>query len=709
VTEPAPAQRTLLDRFLTALPYALAVLALLSLLFWQAAIRKTPTVFTDELEWTQISRSIAATGHAARRGEPISFKSLYAFLIAPAWWIHSTAAAYSAIKYLNTIVMALAAVPTFLLARMLVSRRAAFVSALAAICTPALFYAPYIIPEVLAYPTFALCAWLSVRALVRGGWRAYAVAIVADLLAPLVRGELIVVPATFAIAIVVFWFIGPTGARLRRGWGRFDYVGFGLLLVGALIVVNELVSPHAHQWQTVTKLWQDRFWSLGLNAASALALGLGLLPAIGGLASLWIPERRADRIWHAFVAFTGAAIVTVWTYTAVKAAYLSTIFATRIEERNLIYLSPLLIVGTAIWLCARRRSLVWSLTSWAFVTWLVVHYGYQLDFPYFEAPGYGIAAMANRAFRWPQSTIQHALIVASLLILAAILLAHFNRFGRQALLIVTAAALAMMLAGEITASRGAAITSRNYYDNLPQPVDWVDSATTVGNATFLGQDLAGGPSLGINLLEFWNRHIAHVYSLDGTAPGPGPTLTPDLVTARGVLSHDPDLPYVVSTDRVVLVGDTIDHRPNLTVRRTPHPWALHEAAYGVSDDGWITGSGEGTEADGTWAYFGPETTPGTLNVDINRSGFCANGAPKAHVRLRVGPLALNEQRAPYIPHATHVERFLLPNCAARHFRYTVTPPVAVEVTASPTVRPTDYNIGDSRDLGANVGFSFTPR
>ena len=58
-------------------------------------------------------------GHAARRGEPIFFKSLYAYLIAPFWWIHSTETAYAAIKYVNAVVMTLAAVPTYLLARML--------------------------------------------------------------------------------------------------------------------------------------------------------------------------------------------------------------------------------------------------------------------------------------------------------------------------------------------------------------------------------------------------------------------------------------------------------------------------------------------------------------------------------------------------------------------------------------------------------------
>ena len=54
----------------------------------------------------------------------------------------------------------------------------------------------------------------------------------------------------------------------------------------------------------------------------------------------------------------------------------------------------------------RRRLLPRRSRRWAFATWLVLHYGYQLDFPYFEAPGYGIAAMANRAFRWDQPTIR---------------------------------------------------------------------------------------------------------------------------------------------------------------------------------------------------------------------------------------------------------------------------------------------------------------
>src|SRR5260221_201062 len=89
--------------------------------------------------------------------------------IAPGWWIPSTSSAYTAIKYLNAIVMALTAIPVYLLARTLVSTRVAAIAALASLCTTAVYYAAFLIPEVLAYPTFALCAYVSIRALAGGG------------------------------------------------------------------------------------------------------------------------------------------------------------------------------------------------------------------------------------------------------------------------------------------------------------------------------------------------------------------------------------------------------------------------------------------------------------------------------------------------------------------------------------------------------------
>jgi hypothetical protein len=704
-------ERSSLDRFLAAIPYAVAALVVLSLLSWQASIRKTPTIFGDELEWTQISRAIADTGHAARRGEPIGFKSLYPYLIAPFWWIHSTSTAYTAIKYANTILMALAAVPTYLVARMLVTRRVAFAAALCTLCTSAFFYAPFLMPEAAAFPMFALCAWITIRALARGGVGWLAAAVVLDLAAPLVRGELVIVPAAAAASAVIVWLAAPHGQRLRRGWGVVGHVLAGLAVVAAFFVLNKLFGHHSQEWATVTHQWRGRMWTLGMEATAALALGLGLLPFMGGLASLWLPDRRDDPAWRAFAAFAGAALVMTWTYTAVKAAYLSTVFATRVEERNMIYVQPLLIVGTAAWLCSRRRFLPLSLAAWAFTTWLVLHYGYQLDFPYFEAPGYGVATMANRAFRWDQPTIRLALTVISAALLAIVLLAHIRRRGRLTAGVFVAAAagaLAMMLAGEITSSRGSGITSSTYLRYLAQPPDWIDQDAHGESVTYLGQDISTGDALGVNLMEFWNRDVKHIWSLDGSAPPPGPTLTPDLASRDGELTNGKDVQLVVSPDVVSLTGTVIDRRTGVTLRRVHDGrWALHQASYGVAHDGWITGSSDGPIARGRFAYFGPGTARGVLHVGVGRAGFCAATAPAAHVVVRVGPLRLDEQRAPYVSHASYTRRLVVPNCHQRELTFSVVPPVAVEVSATPVVLPTDYNIGDSRYLGAQVGFSFT--
>src|SRR6184192_4815857 len=97
------AERTLADRVLAAIP-------LLSIFLWlcivyaiEAWAHGTPWLFGDELELAQLSRAIADTGHAARRGEPHSFDSLYTFFIAPAWRIGNLHHAYDAVKYLNVI------------------------------------------------------------------------------------------------------------------------------------------------------------------------------------------------------------------------------------------------------------------------------------------------------------------------------------------------------------------------------------------------------------------------------------------------------------------------------------------------------------------------------------------------------------------------------------------------------------------------------
>ena len=130
LTATRSARSRLIDTFGAALP-VLTVFVWLCLLYgWEAWGNLAPWLVTDEFERAQLSRAIATTGHAARRTVPHSFDTLYVYLIAPAWWIHDTSRAYGLVKAIGVGTMTSVLFPTYLLARMLVSRPAALCAVL---------------------------------------------------------------------------------------------------------------------------------------------------------------------------------------------------------------------------------------------------------------------------------------------------------------------------------------------------------------------------------------------------------------------------------------------------------------------------------------------------------------------------------------------------------------------------------------------------
>ncbi|MER3409134.1 MAG: hypothetical protein C4306_03305 [Thermoleophilia bacterium] len=701
---------TWLDRLAAALPVVSVFLWLAALYSWQAWRHPTPWLFTDELELTQLSRAIADTGSAARRGEPHFFQTLYAYVLAPAWWLGPVESAYGAVKLIGVVVMTAVAFPVYVLARALVSRPAALFAAAASASTPALAYGPMILEEPLAYPYAALSFLLFFRALVRPSRASIALALLACAVAPLVRGQLAVLVGVLVLAASLFFLTGPRGRSWIAAWTWRDWLGAVVLASGALVLFSAVAGYVSDSWLIATGHYRGRMLEYGLWAAGALAIGVGVLPALAPLATLVparveepSPERRAFR------SLLIAAIVAFGAYTAVKAAYLSTVFATRIEERNLIYLIPLLFLATALWMERLQARLLPTLAAAGFVAYLLVSTPLALDnVPYADALGLSIAQMANRNLAFDENAVQWALLAAlgaSVgLLLAGRALFSRPRAARALAALVGVLVLAWNLAGEVSAAKYSADAGRRIVRNFPRPLGWLDAITGGEPALYLGQNIDSGSALGVWLTEFWNLSLRKVWSLDGTARGPGPILTPDLAALDGRLYPDPGVRYVVVEPGIELDGVVVARPPRSgrwTVYRLRGPLRLAEARTGIYADGW-------TGAESAYnRYATPGGRPGYVVVDVSRAAWRGPDKPGL-VTVRLGTLVKGEDKQPHLGQVTAARRFVIHSGSFRQLVLpTPRPPFRVEVRIAPTFSPADYpGSSDRRQLGAQVGFRF---
>ena len=704
-----PARRLTLEHILAATPLLAAVVSLAVLYAAEAIAHPSPTLFVDELQWTQLSRSVAEHGYASIRGERAPFESVYVYLVAPAWWLKDTATSYEAVKYLNVLFMISAAFPAYLLARRLVSKPAAVAVAVASISIPPMVYALYVITEPVAYPWAALCAWLIVEALAQRtrGWIAAAVA--ASLAAPLVRGQLIVIPVAFALSALAVWWRSEHGRRLRGpAWTRGDTAGLVLLAAGAFAVLTRLLLQSRTEWQlaidTPGRIWLHAVW-----AAGALTIGLGVLPLVAGVAGL-VPRRGERLLPHdrAFIAVTVALVGLLGAYTGIKGAYNEVTFANRIDERNLFYLAPLLLLAAAIALERRRLGLL-ALLGGTVLAWYVIRSTeLQLNYPYFDAPGFSIATLTNRELFWPPETIHRALLVTLGISVAVALAARFARGSalRAGLALVAVAVIGWNLAGQITAAGGANASARTYERNLPQPVDWVNRATGGEAVTYLGQSITTGVGLRTNLLEFWNPAITRVGTLDGSQLFPGPTLLQRVIEADGSVSEQTGTPYVLADSGVEPVGTLVETRGVLRLYRVVGAIRLKDSVQGVDEEAWMG-------ADAAYNRFAGAGR-GELVVTLSRTAFCPDRSaapPGARVTVVVGELVFAERdllRQPVLGerHRASGTR-VVPNCELRELRLPVqAAPFRAEVHVDNTFRPADFGFPDTRTLGVMIAFRF---
>lgn len=702
---PAPVERTFADRLLAAVPLLSVFLWLCIVYAVEAWTHATPWLFGDELELTQLSRAIAATGHAARRGEPHSFDTLWTYVMAPAWRIHNVHTAYATVKYLAVMIMTLTAFPAYALARQLVGRTPALFVAAASCVIPAMAYSAMIVEEPLAYPYSTLCLFLIFRTLVRPTRWWIAGTVAAAIVAPFVRGELVVIWAVLVFSLLFMAWRTERVRRWRAAWTTWDWVGFVVLLIGAGVTVSAILGKGSFEWLVSTDHYKRRIFDYGLNAGGALAIGLGVFPVVAGLASLW--PGRGEQPTRALTAFRSvllAAVISFGIYTAVKSTYVSTVFGTYTYERNLIYVAPLLFAGTALWLERRNFNPIAVVVSAAFVLFLLLTTPYEMgqDISY-NAPGLSILQQGNRYLGLDHGGAKIGLVAILLLSVALLLVPRF--FRRGAVWIAAAVACAIVVwnfTGELAFASASNRSSDRFVDNIRRPFTWVDDATGGRPTLYIGQQMYPDQN-GEWLLEFWNPHslIGRVWSLDGTAQGPGPTLTPDPRLPDGALSHDPHYPYAVEERGMDVVGKVIATHEHVAggslqkwrlVKIAP-PLRLRDFVTGEYADGW-------TGASASYTHFASSLGTGRVRIRIARS---VGVAGKATVKL--GPIVIGDDNQPHIGRPMVVKSVGLPANGVKtlvlpapgpHFR--------VEVNVTPTFRAP----GDNRDLGAKITYTVLP-
>jgi hypothetical protein len=328
-----------------------------------------PNTFADEAIYIELARHFDLSGNFEILGvsfPALTYGPLYVVLIAPIVKGAATAReAYMAVRGLNALIFASAAVPTFLIARRAVTRQAAVLVAAAAIAIPASAYTAKIMTESLAYPIVLWAVLGGLRVLERPTTSRQLVLLLGIVLAAEVRFELLILGPAFVLVCVVGGS-GRLSARLRRLAPLL--VGSGLVLIGIVAVMHASSASDSHVGAHGFDIHDFsilRFGALLLGSVGAIDLYSGVLP-FASFVLLAVGIRRGTEARPEVQPIILIATILGTAFVITGSAYLATVpRASRPSippDRYTFYVVPLLFIAFAAWVEAgavRERRTAW--------------------------------------------------------------------------------------------------------------------------------------------------------------------------------------------------------------------------------------------------------------------------------------------------------------------------------------------------------------
>ncbi|HJU47412.1 MAG TPA: glycosyltransferase family 39 protein [Gaiellaceae bacterium] len=513
------------------------VIASFALRAWLARGMLAPFIMVDELIYGDLARSLADTGHFAVRDVPASgYSVLYPALVAPAYGLFDgVPQAYGAIKTINSLVMSLAAVPAYLIARRVLPVGLSLGAALLAVAVPSLVYTATVMTENLFYPLFLLCAWALLLLLERPTWWRSVLFLALTAAAFMTRVQSVAIAGAAVTAPLLLVAFERRGLRGLRPYLPLYVLSAAAVLAAAVLQalrgesLRELLGAYAivgdksYDVGTVLRFW---LWHL-----EELTLYLGVVPAAALIVLVGL-ARSLPRTTQAFL----AATVSLLAWLSLVVAAFASQFANRIQERNLFAVGTLLLIALLVWVhrgAPRPMRLA--------VPAAVIAVALPLAFPYgrFIETGAISDTLAllpiwtlygDLLFGSHQWTVGVPAVAGALLFL---LVPRRYALVLPALVLVYFAVIAKPIwsgpHGFKQAGAGAL-----FQGNPSQPRDWIDRAVPEGSsaaAVWTGRS----DRFTINVNEFFNRRLGPVYFVGGPTPGGLPETEVTIAPATGLV------------------------------------------------------------------------------------------------------------------------------------------------------------------------------
>jgi hypothetical protein len=593
---------------------------------WLTRQNATPWIFVDELLHSELAKNVAAGHGFEARGAAISVSYVYPVLVAPAWWLGSTAATYATAKAIGAVLLCLGGLVVWLWGRRFLSQRGALLAAALTLLLPFFALAGTLSTETAFFPAFLLACLAIARALERPTPGRQALALAAIGLATLARFQGVLLVAVLA-TVGLAW-------RERRLWPS---------AVAVAVAGIAWVAVHGFALGVYTQATDARYGAGSLArwlvyTPGVVALVVGVAPAAALLALLLAPAR--DRAERAFVVVAAAAVLWSCVLAGVSGSWLPV----GVKERYAIHALPLLLLSLVLWIERGMPGPRWvAAVPVALVC--VLPFGTIFASESFPSNGFDL-------YPWQRLDV-HLGHVRALAIAGAVVAALLFALRRRELVVLLALYL---LAG----SAAAQATVRSHSLDAARLAGpggasaWIDDAVGRDARVAILNTTNFEPETNANGLyrtwtpvwqyEFWNRSLRSSLGFGFREPAPLPQAQARLDFATGRVEPQERPAFGLADRRFEPAGERLAARGQFALWRTRQPLRFAAAEEGV----WMDGAIGGRAAYSRWlGRPGVEVRlggTGTAQVAVGRpapsgAGQAEIGALVARTKLRLPGVA----------------------------------------------------------------------